>query len=65
MLLWTSGPTARDYTRGTHEFGSVYLPDGLASRLIDGDKNGTPDSVENMSLADRQRAFTDMSTTHG
>ena len=62
MLLWTSGPGARDYTRGTHEFGSASLPDGIASRLMDVDKNGTPDSIENMSVADRQQAFTDITT---
>ena len=27
MLLWTSGTTAREYARGTHEFGSISLPD--------------------------------------
>jgi hypothetical protein len=34
----------------------------MASRLMDVDKNGTPDSIENMSVADRQQAFTDMTT---
>jgi hypothetical protein len=29
---------------------------------MDIDKNGTPDSIENMSVADRQQAFTDMTT---
>ena len=27
MLLWTSGTTAREYARGSHEFGSISLPD--------------------------------------
>lgn len=36
------------------------LPDGLDSRLVDADGNGTPDSIENMSLTDRQKAYTDM-----
>jgi hypothetical protein len=57
MLLWSSGPGARDYTRGTHEFGSVSLPDGMSSRLTDTDNNSIPDSIENMSLADRQNEF--------
>lgn len=65
MLLWTSGPTAREYTRGTHEFGSVSLPDGMTSRLTDTNNNKIPDSIENMSLADRQKAYTDMSAANG
>lgn len=60
MLLWTSGPTSREYTRGTHNFGDVDFPDGLASRLTDSDNNGVPDNIENMSLTDRQQAYTDM-----
>jgi hypothetical protein len=63
MLLWSSGPGAREYTRGTHEYGSTSLPDGLADRLADPDKNGIPDSIEKMSLADRQKAYTNMTTT--
>jgi hypothetical protein len=61
MLLWTSGPASRDYTRGTHEFWDTDLPDWLADRLVDADKNGTPDSIENMSLADREKAYKDIS----
>ncbi len=60
MLLWTSGPAPRDYTRGTHAFGSVSLPVGIASRLTDSNKNQIPDSVENMTLVDRQKAYTNM-----
>jgi hypothetical protein len=63
MLLWSSGPGARDYTRGTHEYGSSSLPDGLASRLADPDNNGIPDSVEKMSLVDRQKAYANMTNS--
>lgn len=64
MLLWTSGPGARDYTKGTHEFGAATLPDGLASRLADSDKNAVPDSIENLSLAERQKTYSDMTTSN-
>ena len=56
MLLWTSGPGARDYTRGTHEFGSASLPDGIAEQIIDVDRNGVPDSVEKRSIEDLTKA---------
>jgi hypothetical protein len=74
MLLWTSGPLARDYTRGTHEFGSVSLPDGLATRLADADSNGVPDTMDsttidgirtpNMSIDERQTILDDMTRSH-
>jgi hypothetical protein len=56
MLLWTSGPGARDYTRGTHEFGSTGLPDGIAEQIVDVDHNGVPDSVEKRSIEDLTKA---------
>ncbi|MBC7503535.1 VCBS repeat-containing protein [Candidatus Gracilibacteria bacterium] len=65
LLLWTSGPDAREYTRGTHNFGSISLPDGIASRLTDADNNKIPDSIETMSRVDRLKAYADMSATNG
>ena len=46
MLLWTSGPTAREYMRGTREFGSATLPEGVASQITDLDHDGVPDSMQ-------------------
>lgn len=63
MLLWVSGPDARDYTRSTHEFGSTNLPAGLSSQLTDLDKNKVPDSIENMSLADRQKKYNEITAS--
>lgn len=64
MLLWTSGPGARDYTKGTHEFGAATLPDGLASKLADSDGNSVPDSIEKQSLAERQKTYTNMTKSN-
>ncbi len=63
MLLWVSGPNSRDYNRTTHEFGAADLPDGLASRLEDKDKNKIPDSIENMSSADKEKIYNDISNS--
>jgi hypothetical protein len=48
MILWSSTDTRR-YVRGTRSFTQAELPPSLAGRLQDADKNGIPDSVENMS----------------
>ena len=59
MILWRS-LAAREYQRGTRTYTDVDIPDAIKSRLIDADKNGVPDSLENMSLEDRQKAYKDM-----
>ena len=59
MILWRS-LAARDYQRGTRTYTDAGIPDSIKSRLIDADKNGVPDSLENMSLEDRQKAYKDM-----
>lgn len=64
MLLWSSGPGNRDFTKGTYNFGAANLPDGLAARLADNNNNQIPDSIENMSLADRQSAYNDITTSN-
>ena len=64
MLLWTSGPGARDYTRSTHQFGSVQFPSGIASRLADANNNQVPDSIENMSIEARKAAYTTMTQSN-
>lgn len=61
MVLWRSGG-ARDYTRGTRSYTAATIPDSIASQLTDADKNGTPDSVEDMSLSDRQAAYKQMTS---
>lgn len=64
MLLWTSGPGSRDYTKGTHEFGAADLPAGLDTKLADADGNSLPDSIENIPLADRQKTYSDMTSSN-
>ena len=59
MILWRS-LAAREYQRGTRTYTDADIPDAIKSRLIDADKNGVPDSLENMSLEDRQKAYKDM-----
>lgn len=61
MVLWRSD-SARVYTRGTRSYTAATIPDSIASQLTDADNNGTPDSVENMSLSDRQAAYTQMTS---
>ena len=56
MLLWSS-TGVRSYLRGTRTFAPAELPPSLASRLTDSDRNGTPDSIQNMSVADRKAAY--------
>lgn len=65
MLVWSSGPGNRDFTKWTYNFGAANLPDGLAARLADNNNNQIPDSIENMSLADRQAAYKDITTSNG
>lgn len=62
MLLWVSGPESRDYARSTLEFGSTSLPAGLSSQLTDLDKNKIPDSIENLSIADRQKKYNEITS---
>lgn len=56
MLLWASGPGSRDYTRGSHDFGSADLPAGIAEQILDTDNNGIPDGVEKRSIEDLTKA---------
>ncbi len=64
MLVWVSGPGIRDFIKWTHNFGSPNLPDGLEAKLIDSNNNQIPDSIENMSLSDRQAAYKDMNSSN-
>lgn len=59
MILWRS-TAVRAYQRGTREFTPAEIPASIQSRITDADKNGTPDSIENMSLADRKKAYETM-----
>lgn len=59
MILWRS-TEAHTYERGTRSFTQAELPPSLANKLIDKDKNNVPDSVENMTLEDRQNALKEM-----
>jgi hypothetical protein len=45
MILWVSGD-ARTYTRTTRSFDEASLPDSIATKLIDTDKDGIPDSMD-------------------
>jgi hypothetical protein len=47
--VWNSDSSIRSYTRSTRSFAAAELPPSLAGKLTDADKNGIPDSVENMS----------------
>jgi hypothetical protein len=50
MMVWMSDNTSlRTYIRSSRTFSPSELPPALASRLADADKNGVPDSIENMS----------------
>lgn len=60
MILWRS-LASREYLRWTRSFGTAELPPELADRVADNDKNGVPDSIDSMSIADRQKTFDDMS----
>lgn len=59
MMLWSS-TAMRTYQRGSRSFGSTELPADIASRLQDADKNGIPDSVENMSPAELRAQYDSM-----
>jgi hypothetical protein len=53
MLLWRSGPWARDYVRWTHTFSQAEIPANIKSRVIDEDGNTIPDSIDE-DMADLQ-----------
>jgi hypothetical protein len=59
MILWSSTDT-RSYVRGTRSFTQAELPPSLAGRLQDADKNGIPDSIENMSTGALNDAYKTM-----
>ncbi len=59
MMLWSS-TALRSYQRGTRSFTTADISPSLAAKLQDADKNGVPDSVENMSTADRKTAYDTM-----
>lgn len=59
MLVWSSD-TARTYTRGTRSFGTAELPSELAGKITDVNRNGVPDSMENMSTGALQDAYASM-----
>ncbi len=62
MIVWRSGQSSRAYTRGSRFFADPILPESITARLTDADKNGVPDSIENMSLADRQKLYNQSQT---
>jgi len=57
MILWRSGPSSRSYVKWSRFFSDPMLPESIAARLVDANKNGIPDSIENMSIADRQKLY--------
>ena len=59
MMLWSS-TAIRTYQRGTRSFTTADISPLLAAKLQDADKNGVPDSVENISTADRKTAYDTM-----
>ncbi len=56
MILWRSTNT-RSYVRGTRSYTAAELPEGMSEKLLDADKNGIPDSVENMTQTGQQQAY--------
>lgn len=68
MLEWlslgTNTTTSHNYhSRDTHVFADSPIPSDLADRLLDSDGDGIPDSIQNMSIEDRQKALEDMQKT--
>ena len=59
ILLWSSLAT-RTYEKGTRSFAPAEIPPSLVGRLSDRDKNGIPDSMENIATGTLQNMYENM-----